>query len=51
MVEVTENVVERNRKNSAEDLIKAGICPDCGAKLAYASGCKHCPVCGWEACG
>ncbi len=26
------------------------VCPDCGAKLVYNSGCKSCPNCGWSKC-
>ena len=26
------------------------VCPDCGAKLRYESGCCVCPDCGWSKC-
>ena len=26
------------------------VCPDCGSKLVYNSGCKSCPNCGWSKC-
>ena len=26
------------------------VCPDCGGKLVYNSGCKSCPNCGWSKC-
>ena len=26
------------------------VCPDCGSKLVYDSGCKTCPSCGWSKC-
>lgn len=26
------------------------VCPDCGAKIIYSSGCKSCPNCGWSKC-
>jgi len=26
-------------------------CPDCGNLTVRASGCLHCPVCGWGRCG
>ncbi len=26
------------------------VCPDCGSKLVYNSGCKSCPTCGWSKC-
>lgn len=29
----------------------AGICPDCGGPLEFASGCKVCHSCGYSACG
>lgn len=29
----------------------AGICPDCGGPLEFASGCKVCHACGYSACG
>jgi len=29
---------------------KEDICPDCGAKMIYAEGCKVCPVCGYSPC-
>ncbi|MDP4000271.1 MAG: adenosylcobalamin-dependent ribonucleoside-diphosphate reductase [bacterium] len=29
----------------------AGICPDCGGPLEFASGCKTCHACGYSACG
>lgn len=29
----------------------AGICPDCGGPLEFASGCKICNSCGYSACG
>jgi ribonucleoside-diphosphate reductase alpha chain len=29
----------------------AGICPDCGGPLEFASGCKTCHSCGYSACG
>jgi len=29
----------------------AGICPDCGGPLQFASGCKICNSCGYSACG
>ncbi|MEX2209296.1 MAG: adenosylcobalamin-dependent ribonucleoside-diphosphate reductase [Patescibacteria group bacterium] len=29
----------------------AGICPDCGGPLEFASGCKVCHTCGYSACG
>ena len=29
----------------------AGICPDCGGSLEFASGCKVCHSCGYSACG
>jgi ribonucleoside-diphosphate reductase alpha chain len=29
----------------------AGICPDCGGPLEFASGCKICHSCGYSACG
>lgn len=27
------------------------VCPDCGARLQFASGCKFCPECGHGQCG
>ena len=27
------------------------VCPQCGNELIFEEGCKHCVVCGWEACG
>ena len=26
------------------------VCPECGSKLVYNSGCKTCPNCGWSKC-
>jgi len=26
-------------------------CEECGGKVIHASGCQHCVVCGWSACG
>ncbi len=28
----------------------AGVCPDCGASLAYENGCSHCRACGYSRC-
>ncbi|MDP9212014.1 MAG: adenosylcobalamin-dependent ribonucleoside-diphosphate reductase [bacterium] len=36
-------------QNSSTNL--AGICPDCGGPLEFASGCKVCHTCGYSACG
>lgn len=33
-----------------EDLMKKGICPSCGGKLAKREGCDECPACGWSSC-
>jgi hypothetical protein len=27
------------------------VCPECGHRLEYGSGCCCCPECGWSACG
>jgi hypothetical protein len=27
------------------------VCPDCGARLQFASGCRFCPECGHGKCG
>lgn len=32
------------------ELIDAGICPDCGNRLAHRNGCVECPVCGFSLC-
>lgn len=41
--------VSASPKNDAHKL--AGICPDCGGPLEFASGCKVCHSCGYSACG
>lgn len=33
-------------KCSAKD-----VCPKCGSAIVRTEGCKHCPKCGWSACG
>lgn len=47
-------------KASAQSVLKtatdppsklAGICPDCGGSLEFASSCKVCHSCGYSACG
>ncbi|MFN7991042.1 MAG: hypothetical protein U0R44_02680 [Candidatus Micrarchaeia archaeon] len=38
------------RKPSDAELIKRGICPACGHKLAHKEGCIECEGCGWSAC-
>ena len=51
MAEVMANEGEKNlKKDSPEELIQKGICPECRSKLIYQSGCKYCR-CGYEACG
>ena len=43
-----------NGKSSAEDLIKAGLspeCPECGEPVEFAEGCVVCHNCGYSACG
>lgn len=27
------------------------VCPDCGGKLIFENGCRHCSSCGYSACG
>jgi hypothetical protein len=27
------------------------ICPDCGARMQFGSGCRFCPECGFGKCG
>lgn len=41
--------IETTGADSASKL--AGICPDCGGPLEFASGCKVCHSCGYSACG
>jgi len=40
--------------NSSEDLIKAGLspeCPECGESVDFVEGCVVCHSCGYSACG
>ncbi|MBQ0016589.1 MAG: adenosylcobalamin-dependent ribonucleoside-diphosphate reductase [Bacteroidales bacterium] len=46
------NGVARALKRFIKDGTETGeVCPDCGSKLVYSSGCKSCPNCGWSKCG
>ncbi len=45
------NGVARALKRYIKDGTETGeVCPDCGSKLVYNSGCKSCPNCGWSKC-
>ena len=45
------NGVARALKRYIKDGTETGeVCPDCGSKLVYTSGCKSCPNCGWSKC-
>jgi len=39
--------VYSNEKDVTTD---KNICPECGAKLVFQEGCRHCLVCGWGIC-
>ncbi|SMB97679.1 ribonucleoside-diphosphate reductase class II [Thermanaeromonas toyohensis ToBE] len=46
-----ENCDKENRgQNREEELIKKGICPECGSPLRYQEGCVTC-TCGFSKCG
>jgi ribonucleoside-diphosphate reductase alpha chain len=63
-VDQATNPVEKNENGkpvsavsqveSAEDLIKAGLspeCPECGENVEFVEGCVVCHSCGYSACG
>ena len=50
----TEVAAAAQHVESAEDLIKAGLspeCPECGENVDFVEGCVVCHSCGYSACG
>ncbi|MGI9953359.1 LAGLIDADG family homing endonuclease [Moorellaceae bacterium AZ2] len=45
-----ENCRQENGQPSEEELIRKGICPECGSRLCYQEGCVTCS-CGFSKCG
>lgn len=42
--------VEPQRPGKNEGKAKSGVCPVCGAKTVFESGCEVCKNCGWSKC-
>jgi tRNA(Ile2) C34 agmatinyltransferase TiaS len=51
-IEQIENTNEIQLTNiEFNNLIKAGVCPYCGAKMQPDGGCWFCASCGYSVCG
>lgn len=53
-----DNIISFNKaisrvlaKYLPKDTITDDTCPECGNKLVFENGCKHCPSCGYSQCG
>lgn len=38
------------KKQSQQDLIMSGVCPECGEPIIHEGGCVDCKSCGWSKC-
>lgn len=47
---VRERLAEVVAHSTAQEKIRAGICPECDTELQLSEGCKSCPGCGWALC-
>lgn len=53
-----DNIISFNKaisrvlaKYLPKDTVTDDTCPECGNKLVFENGCKHCPSCGYSQCG
>jgi len=45
-------LAEHLKDQGKPEVNKSGpVCPDCGAPVAYADGCRRCTECSWSKCG